>query len=446
MLLGLVPTNAQLVPTNAQRQSIIDWHAPAGKYVGGCRTGKPGVSATVGTFDEVWAIPETECRKRCGASSTCVAYEWVQLPQGYSRCEMHKQEVTHVVPVDGSFCFVKRTRFFGGGAQPGRPNWAMSPPVQLPAPPLPPPPPPHPCAPMLKPKKIVSATPECLDLISADLRSMNLAGTTFDTIDMSGAQLNNAKLAGATFRMTNLDKANFTGADLSGAKLNGPMSMAGAEFSDATMMKAQITDLLTVSDAKFIAANMDKAVLREMGESMGTNFDAAILTGATITAAMFLGASSFQGTNFMNANINLFECDGCIFSAQTKFSGMKGREVDFANCQMDGVNMSGLKLNIAGFEAASLVNANFAGTRFMHSSFYGAKLTKANFAAADLPLTEFNLADVSEASFVGATLTESSFVEATIEKTDFTGAVGLDTVEFVGNRGKAVGIPPSPPI
>eukprot|EP00308_Calcidiscus_leptoporus_P024338 CAMPEP_0119401302 /NCGR_PEP_ID=MMETSP1334-20130426/142299_1 /TAXON_ID=127549 /ORGANISM="Calcidiscus leptoporus, Strain RCC1130" /LENGTH=586 /DNA_ID=CAMNT_0007425217 /DNA_START=27 /DNA_END=1787 /DNA_ORIENTATION=- len=453
VVLGLALTHAQLSKSSqtaargkARNERIIDWDGPAGKYMGGCRTGKPGVSAQVGRFDEVWAIPETECRKRCGDSPTCLAYEWVKLPQGYSRCEMHKDEVTHVVPVDGSFCFTKRVRHSGGVAQSGRPNWAMSPPARLPEPPAPPPPPPHPCASMLQPNKIVAATPECADLMGVDLRGMNLAGTTFDTIDMTGALLNTANLAGATFRMAALDQANFTGAQLEGAKFAGPLSLSGAEFTEATMKQSKLTDLLGMTNAKFIAANMDKAVLRETGESMGAIFDAAILTGASITGAIFMGGSSFRGTNFMKANMELFECDGCVFSAATKFGGIKGRELDFANCQMDGVDLSGLKFNIASFEAASLVDANFAGTRFLHSSFYGAKLTRANFAAADLPLTEFNLADVTQASFVGATLTESSFVEATIDKADFTGAIGLETVEFVGNTGKAKGIPPSPPI
>eukprot|EP00965_Chrysotila_dentata_P218456 6190585-Pleurochrysis_carterae.AAC.4 len=244
--------------------AIIDWIGPGGgRFEGGCRTGPPGSGGT-GTFEELWAVSEADCRNRCGSQSHCLAYEWVSLPQGYSRCELHRVEVTHALPVTGSVCFVKRMRTASSihavtTSNPANPTYqqtmaqptpTIQPPWQQPQQPIqrnrvvqqaPPPPPPHPCGSMLLPNTIVQSTPECMDLINADLRYMDLSGATFEIIDMTGADLRYANLAGATFSLAPLAKANFSHANLNKATIAGPTDLAGADFTFADLRGATIS-------------------------------------------------------------------------------------------------------------------------------------------------------------------------------------------------------------
>merc|ERR1712087_511561 len=117
-----------------------------------------------------------------------------------------------------------------------------------------------------------------------------------------------------------------TRADLNGVKLTGPLSLSGSDFAYSKMKKALLTDILNVNNANFSSADMDMSTLRDMGESLNANFDNAILSGASITAALFMGTSTFRGTNFISAKVEIFECDGCVFSNKTKFSGKRPRD------------------------------------------------------------------------------------------------------------------------
>eukprot|EP00965_Chrysotila_dentata_P000228 7094-Pleurochrysis_carterae.AAC.1 len=41
------------------------------------------------------------CMHRCLLSPSCLAYEFASFANGYTRCELHREPITHVVPVPG---------------------------------------------------------------------------------------------------------------------------------------------------------------------------------------------------------------------------------------------------------------------------------------------------------------------------------------------------------
>jgi len=82
-----------------------------GSHQGGCLT--PGGNS--GSFDERWGRTESECRRECELSVECVAYEHALINgqrsggggAAYTRCELHKDPVSDLMPLPGHVCFVK---------------------------------------------------------------------------------------------------------------------------------------------------------------------------------------------------------------------------------------------------------------------------------------------------------------------------------------------------
>ena len=74
-----------------------------GRSVGACRTS----GGNHGSYDEFWSLTAKACRTKCAAlpETECVGYEHSTLLHGYFKCELHKEVLTHAVPVPGSICW-----------------------------------------------------------------------------------------------------------------------------------------------------------------------------------------------------------------------------------------------------------------------------------------------------------------------------------------------------
>eukprot|EP00965_Chrysotila_dentata_P157441 5201056-Pleurochrysis_carterae.AAC.3 len=75
------------------------WPLAGGKG-GSCRS----AGLNWGSYDEVWRVSEWECQILCvQAGPMCLAYEYAVIPQGV-RCELHKDLITHTLPMGGFTC------------------------------------------------------------------------------------------------------------------------------------------------------------------------------------------------------------------------------------------------------------------------------------------------------------------------------------------------------
>mmetsp|Transcript_23209 Transcript_23209/g.72997 ORF Transcript_23209/g.72997 Transcript_23209/m.72997 type:complete len:143 (+) Transcript_23209:15-443(+) len=74
-----------------------------GRSVGACRTS----GGNHGSYDEFWSLTAKACRNKCAAlpETECVGYEHSTLLNGYFKCELHKENIVHAVPVPGSVCW-----------------------------------------------------------------------------------------------------------------------------------------------------------------------------------------------------------------------------------------------------------------------------------------------------------------------------------------------------
>jgi hypothetical protein len=72
------------------------------KAEGACRT-----DSGSGSFDEVWDVTEDQCKEQCAMTTDCVGIEFAKL-KAYSRCEIHYERITSVLPVQGYTCWIKQ--------------------------------------------------------------------------------------------------------------------------------------------------------------------------------------------------------------------------------------------------------------------------------------------------------------------------------------------------
>eukprot|EP00965_Chrysotila_dentata_P017287 573833-Pleurochrysis_carterae.AAC.1 len=81
-------------------------------HQGACLT--PG--GNTGSYDEEWGLSLVECRDLCAQRDICVAFEHAVLdsasPQTM-RCELHKDPVTHVLPLAQTVCYMKESASAG---------------------------------------------------------------------------------------------------------------------------------------------------------------------------------------------------------------------------------------------------------------------------------------------------------------------------------------------
>jgi uncharacterized protein YjbI with pentapeptide repeats len=95
----------------------------------------------------------------------------------------------------------------------------------------------------------------------------------------------------------------------------------------------------------------------------------------------------------------------------------KGRQANFQNAILKGVNLKRLNLEWVSFDDADLSDANFEHANLKHASFCRANLTRANFGFATLEHANLRGANLSDANLGCANLYAVSF-----DNTDLRGA------------------------
>mmetsp|Transcript_31409 Transcript_31409/g.51987 ORF Transcript_31409/g.51987 Transcript_31409/m.51987 type:complete len:209 (-) Transcript_31409:297-923(-) len=97
------------------------WALPGSRH-GACRTTRPG-DASLGTFKYAanWGQQQhVDCTQACWRQSDCIAYEFSTIVSSnrkkYTRCELHTNVISHVFPVAGFVCYVKK-RYAGSSIQ-----------------------------------------------------------------------------------------------------------------------------------------------------------------------------------------------------------------------------------------------------------------------------------------------------------------------------------------
>lgn len=181
------------------------------------------------------------------------------------------------------------------------------------------------------------------------------AGISLTNKDLSYADLSNAHLSGA-----NLRGANLTGASIRSANLNG------ADLSETT-------------------------IIYEKGGWNSKLYVGVHLEGAILRRAKIIG---IKPGNY------------CMYLNGIDLSEAKISDCAFTYCDMNGANLTNLKLDGVNFYTAKLRGANFA-----NSSLRGC-----NFGSADLRGTNFDNSDLS-----GADLSWSDLTNTDLSKVNLNG-------------------------
>ncbi len=168
--------------------------------------------------------------------------------------------------------------------------------------------------------------------------------------------------------------------------------------------------------------------------------------------------SPSQAREVMGMNIDAF--DALISRRSLATRTMKTSEfndkfgeraflLDFRYSNFDGVDMSGLKLNLANFAGASfrnssflradlggaiLAGANLTGTELAHVKFANADMTGANFSRSIIRNTDFTNAKLNGSNFSGA-----EFIDAQKEMFQGASLFGAEGLESAGLWPKAFG-------
>jgi hypothetical protein len=93
-----------------------------------------------------------------------------------------------------------------------------------------------------------------VDVSSAFLQGLNLAGANLMRSDFSSADLRNSNLARANFTFANLESANFRGADLDHANF-AQADLRGADLTDCSLVNANLEGA-SLDDADLRRANV----------------------------------------------------------------------------------------------------------------------------------------------------------------------------------------------
>ena len=204
--------------------------------------------------------------------------------------------------------------------------------------------------------------PDRVDLYRANLKNVDLSGSTLNRVYMTGAILDGANLSRAIFKNGFLNdiflrRANLTGTDFTGSRL--------------------------------LEATMNNAIL------IDTIFDSAQLIGSAFND------TTLNSVSFINADVSISIFINAILE-----------RIDFRNAQLGIVNFSRATLTYVSFVNANLKGADFSGSNLRH----------VDFTNADLSINEHPMVRI-RTSFRGANLSGVDFTGANLRGVDFTGAI-----------------------
>jgi uncharacterized protein YjbI with pentapeptide repeats len=181
-------------------------------------------------------------------------------------------------------------------------------------------------------------------LKGANLKDLNLVGTSFRNVILQGADL-----SGTAFIQSNLSCAVFEEADLTSAKLRR------ANLRKAVLTKAQLKeanlDSADLNGAKLVGANLERASLPR-AYLLYADLSNACLRNADLRGAI-LERANLCGASLQEANLNY---------------------ASFRRADLRGADLTGAQLYGANFVNAIVAEANFTGIRWDDDiNWFGAK-------------------------------------------------------------------------
>lgn len=262
------------------------------------------------------------------------------------------------------------------------------------------------------------------DFINADLKSAvfnerSLVNTNFQKANLELADFSRAtKLQNVNFEQANLSKANLRGynarypksyldlstCDFKQANLKGALYDLHTKFPSGFDPQAAGAYLITagvsltnkdLSYANLSNAHLSGANLRGANLT-GTRLHSANLNGADLSEATIIyEKGSWDGDLYSNVHlegailrratiIGIKPGNTCMYLDGIDLSEAKISDCAFTYCDMNGANLTNLKLDGVDFNSAKLRGANFANSSLRGCNFSSADLRGANFDNSDL--------------------------------------------------------------
>ncbi|SHK68669.1 Uncharacterized protein YjbI, contains pentapeptide repeats [Desulfatibacillum alkenivorans DSM 16219] len=111
----------------------------------------------------------------------------------------------------------------------------------------------------------------------------------------------------------------------------------------------------------------------------------------------------------------------------------KGKQANFSNMDLSGVNFQGCNLKGAVFKYSYIDGTDFSGCNLQGASFELSVIKRCSFKGAVLIGCNFTKADIEESSFFKAELSGASFQDATLEGIDMSHC-RMDNVTFFSSN------------
>ena len=201
--------------------------------------------------------------------------------------------------------------------------------------------------------------------------NLNLTGA-----NLSGADLERAAFLNPKFAHRPECCANLSGANLSGARLDG------AAFSnyEESLWRAKRPELpentILIPESSLAGCNLTRANLSgarvERADFTRCNLTCADLTDVRLECASFahaklknaqISAGSFSHVSFFGADLRGAEISAHVDSGRCE---PEIRQVDFRNCNLAGVDLSGTYFLGCRFQGADLSGCNLSNSTFSH--------------------------------------------------------------------------------
>jgi uncharacterized protein YjbI with pentapeptide repeats len=190
-------------------------------------------------------------------------------------------------------------------------------------------------------------------LEGASLSEAQLQGALLDAAWLQGVDLRSARLQGAQLRRAWLQGAQPRSADLRGTDLSAA-HLHGADFSGAWLQSADLSKA-QLQGAELTFAHLQGADLSE-AELQGAEFINAHLQGADLTKAQLQGAilsgAELQGASFSEARLQ---------GAKLRGAWLQG--ADLSGAWLQGADLSGAWLQGADLKGSLLTDSNLSDAR-----------------------------------------------------------------------------------
>ena len=269
--------------------------------------------------------------------------------------------------------------------------------------------------------KLRNAQPDDLNAVHRAIRELDgkLQGADFSGIKVKNVELRGLDLTGAKFDGSVCEGWKFTEYSGKATKLDGASfkgcTFIACDFGKASLVKADFTGSTAKSQDQYPGLNLYEA------RCQGADFSGLKFEGKNDGLAVSAQSADLTGANFANAQINNIDLNKAKLTG-ADFSGATMQNAIFGACIMPGVNFSGA--NLAGVKIESLMSLT---VQFQPGLSPQCQTEGCNFSKAQLPGTNlerriFRFCNFDGANFVNANLASSEMVGSSFKGADLAGA------------------------